>query len=243
VVLIGALQNGEKWRALMPLLMHPEAIGEKSLPDEPPFNEDDLRGALAALSTNQPYMTTLLWRSRAQRALIYSGDAADAVISFQIAAESMLFDTYRMLLIDEGRSSVEIASELTDLPFKVLVTSRLPKKLGGSWDVTLAGTPMGDYWQKLYLMRNSIVHVGFQAHGGNAADAQAAYWGLRDHLEQRLWANHRAYPGTLVVRLGAEQLAQRGWLTKAMRQFIEGLKTVPGPFYWPHDRRIPGGNA
>jgi len=135
VVLVGALPHGQRRRALMPLLMHPEALGERLLTDGRPFNEDDLRSALAALSTNQPYLTTLLWRSRAQRALIHSGDAADAIISFQIAAESMLFDTYRMLLIDEGRSSVEVASELTDLPFKSLVTSRLPKKLGGQWDV------------------------------------------------------------------------------------------------------------
>jgi hypothetical protein len=70
-----------------------------------------------------------------------TGDAADAIISFQIAAESLLFDTYRMILVDERMSSAEIEDTLNvDLPFKWLLVKTMPSKLGGQWDVTRGGT-------------------------------------------------------------------------------------------------------
>ena len=64
-----------------------------------------------AFATNKPYLSTAIWRARAQRALRHTGDATDAVISFQITAESLLFDTYRMLLVDEGLSSSQISKK------------------------------------------------------------------------------------------------------------------------------------
>jgi hypothetical protein len=235
-VIIGAQPKGQKWRLVSVMLMHPDAQPEGLLTADKPFTQDELNDGLSAIITNKPYMTTIFWRSRAQRSLRQTGDSADAIISFQIAAESLLFDTYRMLLVDEGLSSVEIASQLeAELPFKSLVTKRLSAKLGGQWDVTREGTAVGDYWKKLYLVRNSIIHTGLQPHGGQAEEAQIVYWGLRDHLEARLWANHSSYPRTLFVRLGEDQLGERGWLTAAMRRLIEKTKSEPGPFYWPYD--------
>lgn len=144
-----------------------------------------------------------------------------------------------MMLIDEGRSSAEITAELEEVPFKSLLTKRLPPKLGGQWDVTLDGTPVGDYWKKLYLVRNSVVHAGLQPHTGHAEEAQKGYWELRDHLEARLWAKHKLYPRTLLVRLGEDQLRARGWLTSSMQRFVEESKSEPRPYWWPHDLATP----
>jgi len=132
VVIIGAQPKGQKWRLLSPMFMHPDAQSEGLLTRDKPFTQHELNNGLHAIITNKPYLTTMIWRSRAQRSLRQTGDAADAVISSQVAAESLLFDTYRMLLVDEGHSSVEIASQLEgEIPFKSLVTKRLPPKLGG----------------------------------------------------------------------------------------------------------------
>jgi hypothetical protein len=236
VVIIGVWPKGGRWRMLGPLYMHPDAQPEGLLTTEKPFDQDELNGALRAILTNKPYMTTMTWRSRAQRSLRQTGDAADTVISFQIAAESLLFDTYRMLLVDEGRSSADITSELDkEIPFKSLVARVLPGRLGGDWDITRENSAVGDYWKKLYLVRNSILHRGLQPHGGHAEEAQAVYWGLRDHVEARLWAKHKLYPRTLLVRVGEKQLAERGWLPTAMRRFVEKANAEPKPFYWPYD--------
>jgi len=50
--------------------------------------------------------------------------------------------------------------------------------------VSRPDTSVGGYWEKLYLVRNSIVHTGVDAHGGHAEAAQQGYRQLRDHVEE-----------------------------------------------------------
>jgi hypothetical protein len=238
VVVIGALQKEKEWRSVTEMYMALGPGHEGVLRSEKPFTEEELNDGLYAVSTNKPYLTTAIWRSRAQRALRQTGDAADAIISFQIAAESMIFDTYRMLLVDEGLSSDEISTLLSqEIPFKTLLTRKVAEKLGGTWDVTLVNTPIGQYWKNLYLVRNLIMHTGMYAHGGQANEAQTAYWALRDHVEERLRVKYNTYPRTLYSRLGRNQLSQRGWLTTPMRRVIDSIDQGPQPYYWPHDMR------
>jgi hypothetical protein len=238
VVVIGALAKGREWRSLADMYMHPEARPAGLLTTDKPFSQDEFNSGLHAIVTGKPYLRTITWRSRAQRALRQTGDAADAIISFQVAAESLLFDTYRMLLVDEGCPSADISSQLTgEIPFKSLLTRKLPAKLGGQWDVTRGGTAVAEYWTNLYRIRNSVVHAGLQVHTGHAEEAQKAYWGLRDHMESRLWANRNSYPRTLLARIGEKQLAERGWLTNSIRRLLDDIKNGPQPYYWPHDLR------
>lgn len=239
VVTVGALIPGEGWKLLTEIFMHPEAHAEALPLKDGPITEEQLNAGLAAVATEKPYVTTVLWRSRAQRALKQTGDAADAIISFQIAAESLLFDTYRMLLIDEGLSSAEVQSELDkDLPFKSLLTKIMPAKLGGQWNVTKRDTPVGAYWEHLYTMRNSVVHRGLDPHGGHAQAAQEAYWGLRDHLEGRLLEKRNTFPRTALARFGTDGLEKRGAYSRRIRAFYESVEAEPGPWYWPHDVRV-----
>jgi hypothetical protein len=218
------------------MLMHPEARPDGLAPEREPIAESRLEGGVSAVLTQKPYLTTMLWRARAQRALRQTGDPADAIISFQISAESLLFDTYRMLLIDEGLSSAELDAELElDRTFKSLVTRTLPARLGGRWDVTAAKTPVGGYWAKLYQVRNAIVHVGAEPHAVHAEAAQDGYRQLRDHLEDRLRAKRNVYPRTTYARLGEEGLKRCGRLPRKMRNFLETVSQEPGPWYWPYD--------
>lgn len=237
VVVIGAKPRSAPWRLLSTMYMHPESQPESVLTLDKPFTQDELNEALTAIGTNRPFMMTMVWRSRAQRSLRQTGDASDSIISFRIAAESLLFDTYRMLLVDEGMTSDAITAELErDIPFKSLLTRIFPQKLGGQWDITRPQSAVGRYWKDLYLVRNEVIHAGLQAHGGQADEAQKAYWGLRDHVEERLWATHTRYPRSLLVRLGEAGLADRGWLTAGLRRLIEQTESEPGPFYWPYDQ-------
>ena len=183
VVITGLWPKAGSWRLQSPMLMHPEAIPEPFVTSERPFNQDELNRALASIANGRPYVTTIAWRARAQRSLRQTGDAPDAVVSFQVAAESLLFDTYRMMLIDEGLASTDLTVELQkDRPFKTLITKTIAGRLGGSWDPTRAGGPVSQYWRDLYEVRNAIVHSGLEAHGGHADAAQRAYRALRDFL-------------------------------------------------------------
>jgi hypothetical protein len=89
VVIVGALVRDAGWSPLTEMFMHPEAHSQALPLKDGPITEAQLNAGLAAVATEKPYITTVLWRSRAQRALKQTGDAADAIISFQIAAESL----------------------------------------------------------------------------------------------------------------------------------------------------------
>lgn len=236
VVVVGALLPSRRWTFLTALLMHRESRPHPLPPEGGPVTEAQLNAGLKAVITQQPYLTTSLWRSRAQRALRQNGDSADAIISFQVAAESLLFDTYRMILVDEGLSSAEIENTLNlELPFKWLLVKTMPSKLGGQWGVTRSGTAVRDYWQKLYLVRNSVVHAGFEPHGGHAEEAQEGYRQLRDHVEERLLAKSTLYPRCVLVRFGSERLEGRGLLARRMRRLMDAFADEPGPWYWAFD--------
>lgn len=236
VVVIGAVPKDREWTHLTDMFMHPEAIEQTRVAVDKPFTEAELNAGLAAMINQKPYTTTAIWRSRAQRALRLTGDPTDTVISFQIAAESLLFDTYRMLLVDEGSASTELEAQLENQPFASLIKSLLPAKLGGVWDVTRSGTAVGEYWQKLYSVRNSIIHVGMQPHTGHAESAQEVYRGLRDYVEELLWKKYRKYPRSVYARFGLDGLRERGWLNPWMQERIEEFNAEPSPWYWPYDR-------
>lgn len=236
VVIVGAIRPGAPWKLLTVMFMHPEARPDPLPPPEGPVTEAQVNGGIQAVLTQRPYLTTILWRSRAQRALRQTGDPADAIISYQVAAESLVFDTFRMLLVDEGKASAEIEAAVDgEVAFKPVLTKSLPSRLGGSWDVTLAHGALRQYWEDLYLVRNRIVHGGFDPHGGHAQDAEKGYRALRDHLESRLVAKMTDYPRTACARFGREGLSARGLMTKRMSRLIEGFEHEAGPWYWPWD--------
>jgi hypothetical protein len=178
----------------------------------------------------------MLWRMRAQRALRQEGDFSDAIISFQVAVESLLFDTYRMILVDEGRTSNEITDLLEgERSVKSMLTTTMPERLGGRWDVKAEGTPVGEYWRLLYRVRNAVIHTGYEPHGGEAEAAQEAYRGLYRHLEDRLRANRTTFPRTVYARLGEDGLRRGGVLSRRMKKFIAETEKEDQPWYWPPD--------
>ena len=64
-------------------------------------------------------------------------------------------------------TSTAISVELErDIPFKSLLTSILPRKLGGQWDTTQTETAVaGRYWKDLYLVRNKNKFTQECGHG------------------------------------------------------------------------------
>ena len=123
-----------------------------------------------------------------------------------------MFDTYTMLLVDDGNSKQEIDQQLASEPaFATLVKTLLKDKLGGHWDPTLLATPVGRYWEKLYQVRNDVVHRGFEPHFGHAEEARDAYVGLVDFVASRVREKARRYPRTLLALVGEEGLRERGW--------------------------------
>lgn len=202
-------------------------------------NDKELNAAYRQLKDN-PFFIAKEWHRRAVYARQYSGDTIDAVVSLQTSMESMLYATWRMLLVDQGRSSVQISNIVTaDSPYRPLLVRHLSQLLGGRWETDAVDTSVGKYWHRLYLLRNRTVHGGYRPSWADGEAAYDAYNEMRDFVNERLWQRYRTYPRTLLAKLGGAGLRRRGWNTTWMEDFIEQVKSEPGPFYMPRDQRSP----
>lgn len=236
-ITVGALTPQHRaWQHLTDMMMFPDFPYKQTMLTKPPFSEAEFRDGLERIQNEAPFLRALMWRGRVEDALRRTGDAAGAIVGLQTAAESLLFDVYRTLLVDEGYSKQEIDDQLATEPtFATVVKTLLKDRLGGQWDVTASSTPVGQYWEKLYQIRNDIVHRGFEPHFGHAEDANNAYTALVEFVSERLRSKCRTYPRTLLALIGEEGLRDRGWLGRWMRTFVADARAEPGPSFQPWD--------
>jgi hypothetical protein len=204
---------------------------------DPDTDGEKLNAYYRQLKSN-PFFTAKEWHRRAVYARQFSGDTVDAIVSLQTSMESMLYATWRMLLVDQGKSSVQISNIVTsDSPYRPLLVRHLSQLLGGRWDTDAVDTTVGKYWHRLYLLRNRTVHGGYRPSWADGEAAYDAYNEMRDFVNERLWQRYRTYPRTLLAKLGGEGLRRRGWSSTWMEDFIEQVNSEPGPYYMPHDQR------
>jgi hypothetical protein len=194
--------------------------------------------AMAEPWLNHPFVVYRDWLERAKHARQYEGDLESSLIFLQTASESLLRSLHHMAMVDEGRTSAEIQAEESRFEaFKTLVESGLPNHIGGRWDLTLIGSPVGDYWRDLYGLRNRIVHGAHYLSFDETAAAFCSYSRLVDHINSCLLRRVRSFPRTLLALLGEPGLRRRGrW-----SQFLESVKgqiaVEQNPYWWPIDQR------
>jgi len=202
IVIIGRLDLDEKWTYGGPMLMHPDAK-QGPLTSRPVAQHvDEVNQALEAIINKAPFVRARQWRSRAARRK-YEGDAADSIISYQVATETMMYEVWGLLLLEEGVTTQEVDKQRSEQPFKTLLNRELAVRLGGSWDLTSDRTPIGRYWIDLYKLRNRIVHGGYQPHDGDAEQAERAYTDVDQFIDDRLQAKEKKYPAALRAKMGA----------------------------------------
>jgi hypothetical protein len=236
VVLRGAFTERGRWVRLTELAMHPDAWPVST----PPVPFDAIKGQFAdafnGIRLGRPFMYANLWHGRAQRAFNVRGDRADGVVNLQTAVESMMYDLLRGLLVDEGKTLDEIATEFAhDIPFKRLLISEFAPRLGGSWNVAGKGV-VGEYWSNLYTLRNRVVHAGYLPGDREADLAQRSFLELREYVSERLNERSSKYPRTLLAKVGVNGLERRGWMTARMKARCAQLTAEQLPFYWPKDK-------
>lgn len=193
IVIVGAMNLAGVWTLKGPMLMHPDA--KARLMGSRPVAEhvESLNRAMEPILFGNPFARVWQWHARAERRR-YEGDNADAVVSFQIAAEVFLFATWALLLADEGSTTAEVAERQRNTSFASLVKTELGQRLGGSWDTTQPQTPIGHYWRDLYELRTRVVHAGYLPHDGDAEKAERAFEGLDKFVRERLHTRAKRYP-------------------------------------------------
>lgn len=204
IVIIGTLALGEDWKPWSEMLMHPDAkerpLGRRSVGQ----HTAGVNKAMETILAWNPFVRSWQWKSRAERRR-YEGDNADAVVSFQIAAEVLLFELWALLLFEEGRPAAEIHELRDNTSFSTLVRTELAQRLGGTWDTSRPKAAIGRYWNDVYELRVNVVHGGYLPHDGDAETAERAFRGLEAFVEERLQTRAKRYP--LAVR-AMRQLAK-----------------------------------
>jgi hypothetical protein len=240
VVFLGEFEAADgkmEWHFRRELYMHPDSLPGFPVDKDIETDREKLTAAYRSLP-DHPFYTSREWYRRANNARRYTGDSVDVVVSLQTSMESMLYSTWRMLLIDQGKSSVQISNTVTSgSPYRPLLVRILPQLLGGRWDIDAVGTPVGKYWHRLYLLRNRTIHGGYRPSWADGEAAYDAYEEMRDFINERLRQRCRTYPRTLLAKLGGAGLRRRGWSSPWMEAFIDEVNASPGPFYLPHDQR------
>jgi hypothetical protein len=237
VVFRGAytLHPGPEWHFLGMIFMHPDAYPSDPAYSDPHDSLKDLLDAYRQIDFH-PFLVSAEWFRRAEYARRYSGDSTGVVVGLQISMESAIYNTWRMILVDQGYTQAEINDKITaKVGYRQMLVGVLPSLLGGRWDTGALDTPVGKYWHRLYQLRNEIVHGGHQASWPEAEAAYDAYIDMREFINQRLWQNHKRYPRALLVKIGNGGLERRGWNTKWMRKFREDIRSESGFFYMPKD--------
>jgi len=131
------------------------------------------------------------------RALRLRGDALSALINLQSSAEILLRGVYRMLLVDEGRTSEQVDQAMETVALRTLLRTRLPNALGGDW--TSATSPITTFVRDLYQPRNRMVHAGREPGWQEIQPAFDAYEVLVNFLGTRIQANWKEHPRTLAA--------------------------------------------
>jgi hypothetical protein len=236
IVWRGAYGADGVWIDLGPILMHPEALPYSPAPVVSEENNQKLTQAMRALDSRYPFVMTLLWHQQALRQRRDLGDRALSIVSLQTAVETMIYDLWRMLLIDKGRAAAQITKVVdADAPFASIIRTRMPGLLGGPWDTSQPTTPVGAYWNSVHDIRNRIVHSGYIPGTREADAAFAAYKGFEEFINERLWQRHLQYPRTVLAKVGVEGMRRRSWHSAPLQLLIQQFFAESLPWFWPSD--------
>jgi uncharacterized membrane protein len=234
VMLVGALEPNAQWRVVRYVWMHPDGW-EAPQPMKSLAEVEARMGlALTVVGSRPPYLPMKMWHNRAVRAA-KDGDSATQVMVLQIAAESMVFATYLMTLVDGHKTGEQVQQEADRFrTFESLVNTQMPRRLGGDWDKRQTETPFGQYWRDVYTMRNKVVHQGYVPHAGEGEAAEAGFRALSRHIRDRLMENQRKYPRTILARL--EDPTFYGYtMTRWLESKLSEIREEPAHLFWLPD--------
>ena len=103
-----------------------------------------------------PEKYLLLARNRLNKGLF-----SEAVTFAQTAVEVKIKRLFYYFLETEGLNENEISEAMENTSFMSMIKKEMSKRLGGVWDVTKEGSEIRNWYDRCYLLRNRVVHIGY----------------------------------------------------------------------------------
>lgn len=176
--------NPENWIDTNKLfLLHFNVPTEQKLLNSSDLDEV-LRHCDIVFNELNPFINTVDYLVDANR-LLRTGFFEDTVIHANIAIESYVRNLFRYFIVFENQSSSqnEIEEKIENTAFITMIKKEMSKRLGGSWDFTRNNTPIYNWYEYTYLLRNKIVH------GARRIEYKEAYDSIKYANEFLSWIN------------------------------------------------------
>ena len=170
-------------------------VNDEDLTAEQIRQSIDRRLSSNAAATPHPFLTSRSLALQAQSQRLH-GESQSCIVSLQASVESLLRSICRMLHVDSGSTPEKIA-EKAQVPFASLLKTELPGLLKGNW--LKADSAPQEYIEKLYKLRNRIVHSGYSPTYSEINPAFAARERFIAFIEGQLKSSWRKYPVTMLA--------------------------------------------
>ncbi len=111
----------------------------------------------------------------------------------QTSVETLIRTLFEELLIVEGKSDFEINKQLEDTAFMHIIKRHLSHKLGGNWDVNKRNTPIGEWYENTYQIRNKAIHKGYIPTFQEADEALNCALDFKKFIVERIKKNTKKF--------------------------------------------------
>lgn len=120
------------------------------------------------------------------RSHMYKEQMVEAVIDLQTSFEIFIRNTHKLILLHNGASQKDI-EKATSLPFRNVIEDHIGRIIGGNLKFNEPNGPIPEWHEKLYKVRNEIVHSGrIHVSGDEGYAAYDAYVNARNYIADLL---------------------------------------------------------
>lgn len=120
------------------------------------------------------------------RSHLYKEQMIEAVIDLQTSFEIFIRNTHKLLLLHNGASQKEI-EKASAIAFRNVIENHIGRILGANLNLKKSNSPINIWYEKLYKLRNEIVHSGrIYVSGDEGYGAYDAYVNARNYIADLL---------------------------------------------------------
>jgi len=117
---------------------------------------------------------------------LYKEQMIEAVIDLQTSFEIFIRNTHQLLLLKKQATQSELENA-SSISFRNVVEDHIGRILNVDLNFITSSTPIRNWYQKLYILRNEIVHKGRnEISGEEAYEAHDAYINTRNYITKLL---------------------------------------------------------
>lgn len=128
------------------------------------------------------------------RSSLWNGEYQESVIYAQMCIESFLNNIYKLIRLAQGVETNNIDVEFENTSLISRIKKKISHELGGIWQLDQGNGAVHLWHSKVYMLRNRIVHGGYNVARHEAYEAFECAYVFCNYLVLRIKENKRKFP-------------------------------------------------